>query len=119
MGRIFEYVLWRGHDCDGTMPALDVLAGVLAASTPMLADDEVMVVVPPQWLGDWAEGVRLAPCYQHLWRVSLSHLYPLTAAAHAPGVAAREAAGVLLPCPVRTASSTSAGRVACAGSYLL
>ncbi len=27
MGSIFEYVLWRGHDCDGTMPALDVLAG--------------------------------------------------------------------------------------------
>jgi hypothetical protein len=80
MGRIFEYVLWRGHDCDGTMPALDVLAGVLAASPPMLADDEVMVVVPPQWLGDWAEGVRLAPCYQHLWRVSLTRLYPLTAA---------------------------------------
>src|SRR5258706_4707434 len=76
MGSIFEYVLWRGHDCDGTMPALDVLAGVLAASAPTLADDEVMVVVPPQWLGDLAEGGRLPPGFQQFWAGSPDPPHP-------------------------------------------
>jgi len=89
MGSIRDYVLWRGHDCDGAMPPVDVLAGVLPASArpaqaPRLEEDEVLVVVPPQWLGDWADGARLAPCYQHVWRVSLRRLDPLPAVPTGP-----------------------------------
>src|SRR5260370_37019575 len=67
MGSIFEYVLWRGHDCDGTMPALDVLAGGLAASAPTLAGDGVMVGVPPQGPRDWGEGGRRPPGFHPSW----------------------------------------------------
>lgn len=82
---IFAYVVWQGHDCDGTMPAVDVLAGVLATGGDMSANaagleaTEALVLVPPQWLGAWDDGRRLAPCYQHIWRVPLTRLFPLPA----------------------------------------
>lgn len=84
MGIISRYVYWMGHDAGGTLPPVDVVAGVLApGACPPLAcvlaehSDELLVVVPPQWVGDWTTGHRLAPCYQHVWRVPASCLHPL------------------------------------------
>lgn len=86
MGMIARYVRWVGHDAGGTLPPVDVVAGVLAPgvlSPPTdaepLAEDELLVVVPPQWIGDWTTGYRLAPGYQHVWRVFASRLAPLPA----------------------------------------
>jgi len=78
------YLLWPGHDAGGTLPPEDVLAGILASDVwplppdwPPLAPGEILVYVPPQWIGDWQTGHRLAPIYQHVWRVSLADLCPL------------------------------------------
>ena len=86
MGIITRYVCWCGHDAGGTLPPVDVVAGILApgvrsplAGAPCGDDDELLVVVPPQWIGDWATGHRLAPGYQHVWRVPVSRLRPLPA----------------------------------------
>jgi hypothetical protein len=80
---IERYVVWAGHTAGGTLPPEDVLAGVLraerlrtAADLPPLEPDETLVLVPPQWIGDWESGYRLAPGYQHLWRVPLAALRP-------------------------------------------
>ena len=87
MGIIARYVRWIGHDAGGTLPPLDVVAGVLNPAARTLpatlepSDDEhVLVVVPPQWMGDWTSGHRLAPGYQHVWRVPAQRLRPLPAA---------------------------------------
>ncbi len=84
MGVIVRYVYWTSHDAGGTLPPVDVVAGVLTrsawrplASWPPLGDHETLVVVPPQWIGDWEEGRPLAPGYQHVWRVALDRLEPL------------------------------------------
>lgn len=91
MGIITRYVCWCGHDAGGTLPPVDVVAGILApGACPSLPgvpcdddddddDDELLVVVPPQWVGDWTTGHRLAPGYQHVWRVPASRLRPLPA----------------------------------------
>ncbi len=84
MGVIVRYVYWTSHDAGGTLPPVDVVAGVLTraawrplASWPPLDEHETLVVVPPQWIGDWEEGRPLAPGYQHVWRVALDRLEPL------------------------------------------
>ena len=84
MSIIVRYLLWPGHDAGGTLPPEDVLAGVLARDAwplpgnwPPLAPGETLVYVPPQWIGDWQTGHRLAPSYQHVWRVPLASLRPL------------------------------------------
>lgn len=89
MGIIARYVYWVGHDAGGALPPVDVVAGVLVPDQGSLLtvltvvepadEDHVLVVVPPQWIGDWATGHRLAPGYQHVWRVSASRLCPLSA----------------------------------------
>ena len=86
MGIIARYVRWRGHDAGGALPRVDVLAGVIApgawtppVSWPLLAADEVLVYVPPQWIDDWETGHRLAPGYQHVWRAPRAHLHALPA----------------------------------------
>lgn len=96
MGIIRGYVYWRGHDAGGTLPPVDVLAGLLAedaaregmagaarcerAARDNVADDELLVQVPPQWLGDWETGHPLAPGYQYIWRVPRGRLSPLDGA---------------------------------------
>lgn len=98
MGIIRGYVYWRGHDAGGTLPPVDVLAGLLAedaAREGMAAaarceraarsdgadtDEELLVQVPPQWLGDWETGFPLAPGYQYIWRVPRDRLSPLDGA---------------------------------------
>ena len=84
MGIITRYVCWRGHDASGALPRVDVLAGVITsgawnppASWPPLTEDEVLVYVPPQWIGDWETGHRLAPGYQHVWLAPRSSLHRL------------------------------------------
>lgn len=84
MSVIVRYVYWTSHDAGGTLPPVDVVAGVLTrsawrplASWPPLEAHETLVVVPPQWLGDWEQGRPLAPGYQHVWRVALDRLEPL------------------------------------------
>jgi hypothetical protein len=85
VGIIVRYVRWAGHDAGGTLPPVEVVAGVLAPGAwrqpdgwPPLDASEVLVYVPPQWLGDWDDGGRrLAPGYQHVWRVHVSRLTPL------------------------------------------
>lgn len=88
MGIIRGYVYWRGHDAGGTLPPVDVLAGLLAedavragmglaVDTARTEGDELLVHVPPQWLGDWETGHPLAPGYQYLWRVPRDRLRPL------------------------------------------
>lgn len=81
---ITRYLLWPGHDAGGTLPPEDVLVGVLAGDAwtlppdwPPLEPGETLVYVPPQWIGDWQTGRRLAPGYQHVWRVPLAALRPL------------------------------------------
>lgn len=83
MGIITRYVCWVGHDAGGMLPPVDVVAGILAPgvcpslpAAPCDDDDELLVVVPPQWIGDWTTGYRLAPGYQHVWRVPASRLRP-------------------------------------------
>jgi len=84
MGIITRYVCWRGHDAGGVLPPVDALAGVIApgawnppASWLPLAKDEALVYVPPQWIGDWETGHRLAPGYQHVWLAPCANLHPL------------------------------------------
>lgn len=97
------YVYWRGHDAGGTLPPVDVLAGLLAGDAARAgagvgavaapggcrardaradadAAEGLLVHVPPQWLGDWETGHPLAPGYQYLWRVPRDRLSPLDSA---------------------------------------
>jgi hypothetical protein len=83
MSIITHYVRWIGHDAAGTLPAVDVVAGVvrpgawrLPAWWSPLSPDEALVLVPSQWIGEWEGGHRLAPAYQYLWRVRASQLHP-------------------------------------------
>lgn len=78
------YVYWRGHDAGGTLPPVDVLAGLLADDAahtrPGLAaprEGELLVHVPPQWYGDWETGHPLAPGYQYIWSAPRERLTPL------------------------------------------
>lgn len=75
---------WTEHDADGMLPPVDVLVGVLARDAARLArwwadvaPEEALVLVPPQWIGDWESGHALAPGYQHIWRVPLVRLHPV------------------------------------------
>lgn len=83
MSIITQYLRWLGHDAGGALPPEDVLVGVLTddvwqlpPSWPPLAPSETLVYVPPQWIGDWETGHRLAPGYQHVWRVPRASLCP-------------------------------------------
>jgi hypothetical protein len=76
MGVITHYVLWIGHDAGGTLPPLDVVAGIVEPDAqrvpawwPPLGQGESVILVPAQWIGDWETGHTLAPAYQYLWRV--------------------------------------------------
>ncbi len=84
MSIITHYLRWPGHDAGGALPPEDVLVGVLAnGAWPLppnwapLEPGETLVYVPPQWIGDWETGHRLAPGYQHVWRVPRASLSPL------------------------------------------
>lgn len=84
MGIIARYVRWLGHDANGSLPPVDVLAGLLAegrgrhaTSAAVERDGEVLVFVPPQWLGDWETGRPLPPGYQYVWRAPRACLQPL------------------------------------------
>lgn len=83
MSIIRQYLRWPGHDAGGALPPEDVLVGILSdgawplpPSWPPLEPGETLVYVPPQWIGDWENGHRLAPGYQHVWRVPLASLCP-------------------------------------------
>ena len=85
MSIITHYVLWKGHDAAGTLPPVDVVAGIvrpgawrMPAWWPPLAAGETVVFVPAQWIGDWDSGHTLAPAYQYLWRVSVERLHALS-----------------------------------------
>ena len=80
---ITEYLRWPGHDAGGALPPEDVLVGVLTEDAwrlppqwAPLKPGETLVYVPPQWIGDWESGHRLAPGYQHVWRVARASLCP-------------------------------------------
>jgi len=82
---ISRYTRWLGQDAGGTLLAEDVLVGILnegvwplPPSWLLLEPGEMLVYVPPQWIGDWETGHRLAPGYQHVWRVPLASLCPAT-----------------------------------------
>ncbi|HEU5438712.1 MAG TPA: hypothetical protein VFU88_05440 [Ktedonobacterales bacterium] len=84
MGIIARYVRWLGHDAGGSLPPVDVLAGLLAEGSGRSANDGradssggVLVFVPPQWLGDWESGHPLPPGYQYVWRAPRACLQPL------------------------------------------
>jgi hypothetical protein len=84
VGRIARYVRWIGHDAGGALRPVDVAAGVLHPGMwPLprgwapLGPNEALVYVPPQWIGGWEDGYRLAPGYQHVWRAPLAQLRPL------------------------------------------
>lgn len=84
MGIITQYQRWLGHDAGGALPPEDVVVGILTdgvwrlpPSWPPLVPGEALVYVPPQWIGDWESGHRLAPGYQHVWRVPRASLCPL------------------------------------------
>ena len=81
MSIIKQYLRWQGHDAGGVLPPEDVLVGILTdgawqlpPNSLPLAPGETLVYVPPQWIGDWESGHRLAPGYQHVWRVPLASL---------------------------------------------
>jgi hypothetical protein len=83
MSIITDYRRWLGHDAGGSLPSEDVLVGILTDDAwplpptwPPLESGETLVYVPPQWIGDWETGHRLAPGYQHVWRVPLASLRP-------------------------------------------
>ena len=83
MSIITEYLRWPGHDAGGALPPEDVLVGILTEGVwrlppqwPPLKPGETLVYVPPQWIGDWKSGHRLAPGYQHVWRVPRTALCP-------------------------------------------
>jgi hypothetical protein len=78
---ITQYMRWPGHDAGGALAPEDVLVGILndgvwrlPSSWLPLEPGETLVYVPPQWIGDWETGHRLAPGYQHVWRVPLASL---------------------------------------------
>jgi hypothetical protein len=84
LGIIIQYLRWPGHNAGGALPSEDVLVGILAEGIlplpptwPPLAPGETLVYVPPQWIGDWETGHRLAPGYQQVWRVPLASLCPV------------------------------------------
>jgi hypothetical protein len=84
MGIFRGYVYWRGHDAGGTLPPVDVLAGLLAEDAaharPGMAaprEGELLVHVPPQWHGDWETGHPLAPGYQYIWSAPRNRLVPI------------------------------------------
>ena len=84
MSGIVRRVRWVNHDAAGEARPETVCAGVLSEASPHfprrllpLGPDEVIVIVPPQWIGGWEDGHPLAPVYQHLWRVPVSALEPL------------------------------------------
>jgi hypothetical protein len=84
MGIIERYVLWRGHDAGGMLPPVDVLAGVMKDADARRLEGgtrkdegDTLVFVPPQWIGDWETGFRLAPAYQHVWRAPGQQLVAL------------------------------------------
>jgi hypothetical protein len=88
---ILQYLRWPGHDAGGTLPPEDVLVGILTGGVwplppdwPPLAPDETLVYVPPQWIGDWESGHRLAPGYQQVWRVPRTCLRPLLSCPSSP-----------------------------------
>src|SRR5262249_48692777 len=75
-------------DAGGTLPPVDVLAGLLAQDAARggvalardaarAEEEDLLVHVPPQWLGDWETGHPLAPGYQYLWRGPPARLGPL------------------------------------------
>ncbi len=74
MSIIQRYALWPGHDAGGTLPPVDVLVAVVGLESVRSADvppmRQLVVYVPPQWIGDWESGYKLAPAYQHLWSVA-------------------------------------------------
>lgn len=81
MSGILRRVRWVGHDAGGEAPPETVCAGVLSAGSRRiprhllpLGPDEMIVVVPPQWIGGWEDGHPLAPVYQHVWRAPGSAL---------------------------------------------
>jgi hypothetical protein len=89
MGIITHYMLWIGHDAGGTLPPLDVVAGILEPDVrrlpawwPPLGQSESVVLVPAQWIGDWESGHSLAPAYQYLWRVRHRELRSLPCLPH-------------------------------------
>jgi hypothetical protein len=84
VGVVIRYMLWNGHDAAGTLPPLDVVAGILKPESvrlptwwPPLGPDELLVLVPAQWIGEWESGHSLAPAYQHLWHAPKSDLHTL------------------------------------------
>ena len=83
MSIITQYLRWPGHDAGGALPPEDVVVGILTDDAwPLppswlpLEPGETLVYVPPQWIGDWETGHRLAPGYQHVWRVPRASLCP-------------------------------------------
>jgi hypothetical protein len=92
MSIITHYVLWIGHDAAGTLPPVDVVAGVVRPGSrrlpvwwPPVAADETVVFVPAQWIGEWDDGYTLAPAYQYLWRVSMERLQTISSSTgHSP-----------------------------------
>lgn len=81
MSGIMRRVRWVGHDAEGEARPETVCAGVLSVGSRHvpphllpLDSNEVIVIVPPQWIGDWEDGHPLAPVYQHVWRVAVSAL---------------------------------------------
>jgi hypothetical protein len=85
MSIMTEYVLWVGHDAAGTLPPVDVVAGIVRPGSWRMpawwsppAADEAVVFVPAQWIGEWDSGHTLAPAYQYLWRVSSEQLHTLS-----------------------------------------
>jgi hypothetical protein len=85
MSIISRYVRWTGHDAGGTLPPANVVAGVLSATERIRfgfdgtsAQHAEVVYVPPQWMGDWDDGHRLAPGYQHVWLAPRDALRPIT-----------------------------------------
>jgi len=84
VGIVTHYVHWTGHNAAGTLPPLDVVAGVVRLGARCLPAwwsqpglDEILVIVPAQWIGDWETGHTLAPAYQYLWRAPKAQLRPL------------------------------------------
>lgn len=80
MGIVRRYVRWVGHDAGGMLPPLTVCAGVLADEGARVVEErrpgEALVLVPPQWVGDWETGRPLPVGYQYLWRAPEGALLP-------------------------------------------
>lgn len=80
MGIIRRYVRFMGHDAGGTLPPLTVCAGLIcdgrARGEAAPGPSEVLVFVPPQWVGDWEAGRALPAGYQYVWRAPAGALLP-------------------------------------------